>query len=103
MAGKHYPVFKPSGPTHLVAILRPPIEAAPFQILTSGNPHRPLALVNHQLATLEFEKTELGQQDEFEREARLFAEEQLKTAQREASALKQQVRVCGNLVDALRA
>ncbi|GBF88465.1 hypothetical protein Rsub_01178 [Raphidocelis subcapitata] len=47
--------------------------------------------LKEQLATLEFEKTELGQQDEFEREARLFAEEQLATAQREGAGLRQQL------------
>ncbi|KAI8462614.1 MAG: hypothetical protein J3K34DRAFT_527615 [Monoraphidium minutum] len=47
--------------------------------------------LKEQLATLEFEKTELGQQDEFEREARLFAEDQVKAAQRELAGLRQQV------------
>jgi hypothetical protein len=44
-----------------------------------------------QLATLEFEKTELGQMDEFEREARLFAEDQLAEARGEVAALSLKV------------
>lgn len=51
-------------------------------------PPSPLPFV-FQLATLEFEKTELGQQDEFEREARLYAEGQLADAARELAAARQ--------------
>ena len=56
-----------------------------------------------QLAPLEIEKTELGQQDEFEREARLFAESQLATAQHVAAALRQQVRLPWASASAIRA
>jgi len=59
--------------------------------------------LKEQLATLEFEKTELGQQDEFERGARLFAEEQLQEAQREASALRQQLGQARQMVADVRA
>lgn len=58
-----------------------------------------------QLATLEFEKTELLQQDEFEQHARQFAEAQLAAVRLEASGLRQQVRQqqgcagCGSRVD----
>lgn len=79
------PAAMPPGPA-----AAPPVAiCGPLHVFITYDPLRPSPSSRPlQLCTLEFQKDEMSNQDEFEREAREFAEAQLAAAQAELAAMR---------------